>query len=191
MSSRAETRAGISAPALGMALFLSSEVMFFGALFGAYYSLRASAGGWPPEGTPELGRPLALVLTAVLLLSSVTQHRAETAHERGDLAGMSRWLAATLALGALFLMGEGFEWIELFAAGFGVSTNLFGALFFLMTGFHGLHLIAGLTALIMAWRTALVAPRFEGAGALKAATYLWHFVDGVWLVVAFSLYAAS
>lgn len=191
MRSHTETGPGVSAPALGMALFLASEVMFFGALFGAYYSLRASAAAWPPAGTPELGRPLALALTAVLLLSSVTQHRAEAANKRGELTRMSRWLSATLALGGLFLVGEALEWIELLAEGFEVSTNVFGALFFMMTGFHGLHLIAGLAALMMAWRTALVAPHFEGAGALTAATYLCHFVDGVWLVVAFSLYAAS
>jgi cytochrome c oxidase subunit III len=175
-----------------MALFIASEVMFFGALFGSYYTLRAEAATWPPPGSPELSLLTAAVLTAVLLSSSVTQHMANEAVKRGDARATIRWLTLTVGLGLVFLAGEGFEWLTLLGEGFGIDSNVFGTLYFTMTGFHGLHLIGGLVILLTALTAAerMVEP-YHKRGPMEAATYYWHFVDGIWLFVVTTLYVLN
>ena len=184
MSSEARAGRPLPAPVLGMALFISSEVMFFGGLFGAYFTLRARADAWPPSGTPELELWLPSILTAVLLTSSFAVHRAERALARGEPA--ARWLGLTIALGLAFLAGQAFEYSQL---DLGIDTNAFGTLFFTITGAHGLHVALGVAALAIALaklrRGHLSAER---GGALEAAAYYWHFVDVVWLLVFSTLY---
>lgn len=189
-ASVAESR--LAASVLGMVLFIASEVMFFGALFGAYYTLRARAAVWPPPGSPETDLIRPLILTAILLSSSVTQHFALGAAGRGARRALARWLWLTFSLGALFLVGEALEWRALFDEGFVISSNVFGTLFFTITGFHGLHVVAGLTMLLLALKKTRIAPEGgQGTGALEAATLYWHFVDGVWLFVVVSLYVVN
>ena len=185
--STAEAR--IPAPLMGMTLFIASEVVLFGGLFGAYYALRAQAQEWPPSGTPELGLLRPAILTIVLLASSVTQHRAHSAHREGRAASTVRWMWITALLGAAFLAGEASEWATLFDEGFNASSNIYGALFFTITGAHGLHLFVGLG--ILALTAGTVARRGAGEasrGPVEAATYYWHFVDVVWLGVATTVY---
>lgn len=174
---------------LGMILFVAGEVMFFGALFAAYFTLRDRAAEWPPPETPEIDLLLPGILTAVLLASSVTQHAAVTAFKRGDRRGVAWRLGATILLGSIFLVGEGLEWARLLSEDFTVATNVYGTLFFTMTGFHGLHLIGGLIILLVGLRRSAIAPlEHQRLASLEAATYYWHFVDGVWLAVATSVY---
>ena len=180
---------GLPVTLMGMWLFVASEIMFFGALFASYFTVRRSADSWPPEGTPEISPVLPGILTLILLSSSVTQHRAVEALKKGDRRGLVRGLAATVLLGAIFLAGEGYEWMRLIDEGFTVSTNVYGTLFFMMTGFHGLHLLGGLLILLLALRRATVAPlEHQRTASMEAATYYWHFVDFVWLALATSLY---
>ncbi|CAN5533426.1 heme-copper oxidase subunit III [soil metagenome] len=182
----------LRAPVLGMVLFIASEVMFFGGLFGAYYTLRANASQWPPAGSPEIELALPLVLTVVLLSSSLTQHLVMNAVARDDGRAATRWLAATVFLGTAFIAGEGWEWSRLVAEDFTVSSNIFGTLFFTMTGFHGLHLVAGLVMLLLALSKARgPAPHPTRVGAMEAATLYWHFVDGVWIFLLTSLYVLN
>jgi cytochrome c oxidase subunit 3 len=177
----------IPAPVLGMVLFVASEVMFFGGLLGAYFSLRAAAPEWPPPGSPEIDLALPVLLTVVLLASSATQHVAVAAVRR-DRSAVG-WVCATMALGAVFLVGEGMEWARFLGAGFALDTNVFGTLFYTITGFHGLHLAAGLAMLGLAVNRALRSSRpARRIAALEAATLYWHFVDVVWLFVVTSLY---
>ncbi|MDQ4145854.1 MAG: heme-copper oxidase subunit III [Actinomycetota bacterium] len=174
---------------LGMVLFVAGEVMFFGALFAAYFTLRRRAGVWPPEGTPEIDVVLPAILTGVLLISSLTAHLAVGAYKKGNRGGLVRWLAATVLLGAVFLVGEGIEWARLIGEDFTISSNVYGTLFFTMTGFHGLHLLGGLIILLVGLRRATIAPlAHQRLASLEAATYYWHFVDVVWLGVGTSLY---
>ena len=180
---------GLRAPVLGMVLFIASEVMFFGALFGAYFTVRADARAWPPGGSPDIELLLPLLLTAILLTSSLTQHLALQGLKRGDRYATTRWVLATIALGVAFLAGEGWEWLAFVDQGFTVSTNVFGTLFFTMTGFHGLHLAAGLVMLLLALAKARgTGPLGRKVGSMEAATLYWHFVDGVWLFLLTSLY---
>ncbi len=180
----------MSAPLLGMILFIASEMMFFGSLFGAYYTLRAASPEWPPPGTPPAKVGLGIALTVVLLLSSVTQHFVMINARRNNAKAVVRWLTGTILLGVLFLLGEGSEWVsDIFHEGFTVNTNPFGTLFFTITGFHGLHLFVGLIILYIGHaRAARAATTGEKIGPMEAATYYWHFVDAVWLVVVTSLF---
>jgi cytochrome c oxidase subunit 3 len=174
----------VSPSLLGMILFIASEVMFFGGLFGAYFNIRAGFEEWPPAGTPEIEIAVTLALTAVLLSSSVTQHLAVAAINRDDRRGLARWIGVTVCLGLAFLAGQIYEYSTL---GFGPSDNVFTTLFFTITGFHGFHVAAGIVILIL---VMLRANRFsaEHHGHVEAATYYWHFVDAVWLFVFTALY---
>lgn len=153
----------------GMTLFITSEVMFFGALIGSFFALD------PAHPPVELALPG--LLTAVLLSSSVTAQRASAAGHAGAPAG--RWLLVTLALGALFLAGQGYEYSTL---PFSPGESLYATLFFTVTGFHGAHVAAGLVMLAAAAATR--AP----AATTEAIVYYWHFVDGVWLAVFATAY---
>lgn len=182
-SPRAVQRAEISAPALGMLLFISSELMFFGGLFAAYFTIRGRAEVWPPQGT-HLELVLPLLGTALLVASSVTMHLATSALERKSNTGA--WLPATIGLGATFLVVQAVEYTQL---GFSVSDHAYGTLFYSLTGFHGLHVFGGVVALVLMWirmgRGQLDADR---PGGLIAASYYWHFVDVVWLLLFATLY---
>jgi cytochrome c oxidase subunit III len=175
---------------LGMILFIASEMMFFGSLFGAYYTLRAQSSEWPPPGTPETDLVLPTILTVVLLLSSVTQHFVMLNARKNNAKRVVWWLTGTIVLGLIFLGGEGTEWItKIFDEGFTIGTNPYATLFFTITGFHGLHLLIGLFILIVAHaRARRAATTGEKLGSLEAATYYWHFVDGVWLIVVTSVF---
>ena len=178
-----------SPPAVvGMILFITSEVMFFGGLFTAYFSLRAAEEIWPPDGSPVPGLLLPGLFTSILVASSVTQHRATATV---DPAAARRWLALTIAMGAVFLGGQAWEWNQLSGEGLSIASSSFGTSFFTLTGAHGLHVIGGLVMLAGAWvrlgRTG-PAPDPASRGLLHAVTYYWHFVDVVWLVVFTALY---
>jgi cytochrome c oxidase subunit 3 len=179
-------RRGMPGSLLGMLLFISSEVMFFGSLFGAYFTIRAQASEWPPAGTPALSVPRTIVFTLFLLSSSATVQRAVAAAKTGDRSGILRWIGVTMLLGAVFLAGQGIEYAELFADGFDLSSNVFGTLFFTMTGFHGLHVAGGLIA--MAIVAAAVSRGDERDGPVEAVSFYWHFVDVVWVAVFGTLY---
>lgn len=155
---------------LGMALFVSSEVMFFGGLFAAYFMLRGTTGEWPPAGSVETSLVLPALLTACLLASSVTVHLGR--------------LGTTIALGAVFLAGQAYEYAELARDGLTASTDAFATTFFTITGFHGLHVAAGLVML----GAVYVRRGRWGPGPAEAVSYYWHFVDAVWVLVFLTLY---
>jgi cytochrome c oxidase subunit 3 len=178
---------GMPPSLLGMTLFVSSEVMFFGALFASYFLLRGTAAVWPPEGSLETSSILPSMLTACLLSSSATVHAGAAAAHSGDRRAAARWLGVTIALGALFLGGQVYEYSDLARDGFSASTDVFASLFFTLTGFHGLHVAAGLVMLVTVF---LRIGRYAGArsGPVEAVSYYWHFVDAVWVGVFLTLY---
>jgi cytochrome c oxidase subunit III len=174
---------------LGMVIFITSELMFFGALFGAYFTIRAQAGDWPPEGTPHIDAVRTAIFTIFLVSSSFTQHLGVVAIRRGDRDGLVRWTAITILLGVVFLLGQGLEYSELFDEGFTIGTNVFGTLFFTMTGFHGLHVAGGLLMLaIVGAKGRMGHFTAERHGPAEAVGYYWHFVDVVWLFLFLVLY---
>jgi cytochrome c oxidase subunit 3 len=174
---------------LGMMLFIASELMFFGSLFGAYFTIRADTSPWPPAATPEIGALRTAIFSLFLLASSITIQRAVGALKRDDDAGLMKGLLTTIGLGLIFLGGQAWEYSELIDAGFTISTNPFGTLFFTLTGFHGLHVIGGLIAISIVYvsaRRGSLSARRHGPG--EAVSYYWHFVDVVWVVLFLVLY---
>ena len=127
---------------VGTVIWLASELMFFGGLFAAYLTLRSNARVWPPASV-HLELLAASVATLVLIASSGTMHLATRALEHGERELMQRWLVVTLALGALFLVNQ---IREFFVLDFSLSSSGFGSMYYLMTGFHALHVFGGLIA---------------------------------------------
>jgi cytochrome c oxidase subunit 3 len=169
----------------GTVAFLSSELMFFGGLFAAYFTLRAVSASWPPVGV-SLDALEPAIATALLVISSFTMQRSLTRAREGDVDGMRRWIGVTLLLGVLFLSSQVRTWL---AADFGVSTNAYGTMFFGMTGFHALHVAAGLVLmLVVLGRAAQGAYRDGRLGGLESVTYYWHFVDVVWIALFATIY---
>lgn len=174
---------------VGTAIWLSSELMFFGALLGAFYALRARAdGAFVPSGV-ELDVMLAGTFTVLLVASSATAELGVRRLHADDRVGYRRFTLATAALGSLFLVAQAVEWLNL---EFSVSDHAFGSTFFLLTGFHGLHVTAGILALmLMAGRAGVPGfGRHQLPGAEVVSLY-WHMVDVVWLAVFASLYLVA
>ncbi len=171
---------------IGVVLWLASEVMFFAGLFAAYFSLLAeNRDTWPPAGV-ELDVARMAFFTSVLIVSSITMHfsvKAAEEDERGRALGL---LVATIALGAAFLVNVGLEYAEF---DWDWTSDAYGTIFFMLTGFHALHVAAGLVLLgIVAWIVFSRHSRLPSAHSLRVTSYYWHFVDVVWVAVFLVVY---
>lgn len=172
----------------GVIVFLIAESMIFLGLFTAYLTFRAVAPTWPPAGTPEhLELLLPGINTAILISSSFVIHNAESAIKNNDVKGLRLWFGLTALMGAIFLAGQLYEYAHL---EFGLTTNLFASTFYVLTGFHGLHVTFGLGLLLaVLWRS--LKPGHYSAEhhfGVEAAELYWHFVDVVWIVLFLLLY---
>ena len=146
---------------VGVVVWLASELMFFSGLFAAYFTLRATDHPWPPPGV-ELATARTAVATVVLVASSFTMHLASKAASANRRATAVRWLVVTALLGMAFLSNQAIEYVQ---APFSISSHAYGSIFYLMTGFHGLHVIGGL--IFMAAVSATILGRsVASAGAL-------------------------
>jgi cytochrome c oxidase subunit III len=171
----------------GIIVFLVAEAMIFLGLFTAYLTFRAVAPTWPPEGTPELELLLPGVNTIILIGSSFVIHNADTAIKKNDVKGLQLWFGITAAMGAVFLVGQIYEYFHL---EFGLKTNLFASTFYVLTGFHGLHVFFGLVLILgVLWRS-LKPNHYSNTQhfGVEAAEIYWHFVDVVWIFLFILLY---
>jgi cytochrome c oxidase subunit 3 len=166
--------------AVGTIVWLASELMFFSGLFAAYFTLRASSTVWPPKDA-NLDQATALVGTLVLILSSATMGLGVRAVQRDDRRQFLRWLGLTFVLGSVFVGIQAWDWTRL---AFSVASNAYGSAFYLTTGFHGLHVIGGLVAMVVVAGRA-TSPRFgqRDAPSVEMLSYYWHFVDVVWIAL--------
>lgn len=174
---------------VGTIVWLSSELMFFAGLFAMYFVARAQAPGeWPPPPT-HLNLMLAVPITTVLIASSFTCQLGVFAAERGDVFGLRRWYLITLAMGTFFVLGQGYEYYALVQEGTTFSSSAYGSVFFVTTGFHGLHVIGGLIAFAFLIARTMVS-KFTPAQATSAivVSYYWHFVDIVWIALFATIY---
>ena len=176
---------------VGTIIWLSSELMFFAGLFAMYFTARARAGaeeGWPPEPT-ELNLPYATVFTIVLVASSFTCQFGVFAAESGNVYGLRRWFTITFVMGLVFVLGQAFEYAALVEEGTTISSSTYGSVFYLTTGFHGLHVIGGLVAFVYILIRSTMG-RFTPAQATAAivVSYYWHFVDVVWVGLFATIY---
>lgn len=168
---------------VGTIVWLSSELMFFAGLFAMFFTVKAqNVGAWPPAPT-ELNRTYALPFTIILVASSFTCQWGVFAAERGDVFGLRRWYIATLIMGAIFVGGQAGEYYQLVTMHHTtIASSAFGTVFFLTTGFHGLHVIGGLIAFVfLLLRTKLSKFTPAQATAAIVVSYYWHFVDIVWI----------
>jgi len=176
--------------AIGTIVWLSSELMFFAALFAMYFTLRAVNPELWAQETQLLNVPFATVNTTVLVLSSVTCQLGVFAAERGDVKGLRRWFIITFLMGTFFIAGQVTEYASLVSDGLRLDSNAYGSAFYLTTGFHGLHVTGGLVAFLFVLATTYVAKRFTHDQATRAivTSYYWHFVDVVWIALFFMIY---
>jgi cytochrome c oxidase subunit I len=169
--------------------FVASEGSFFIILIFAYVFYNASLGPNELHAADVLDRTKAAIYTGCLLASSFTLWLSERSEKRGAHAGSALWLGATIALGAVFMVGQGREYLELWQHGVTVSSNLFATTFFTLTGFHGLHVTVGLIALAIVLARALAGDfRKRPSSILRTVGVYWHFVDVVWLIVFSVIY---
>jgi len=174
---------------VGTIVWLASELMFFAGLFAMYFTARArSTTGWPQPPT-ELNIPYALVVTIVLVSSSVTCQLGVFAAEQGNVYGLRRWFSFTFLLGLIFVLGQANEYRTLVEEGTTISGSTYGSVFYLATGFHGLHVIGGLVAFVFLLIRSTMG-RFTPAQATSAivVSYYWHFVDVVWIGLFSTIY---
>ncbi|HWW54907.1 MAG TPA: heme-copper oxidase subunit III [Acidimicrobiales bacterium] len=173
--------------AVGTTVWLASELMFFAGLFASYFTIRAANfATWPGQGV-KLATARDAGFTLVLVASSVTMQWAVHQLGRGRHGDALRWIVATVALGAVFLANQAVEWTQV---PFRPSTNAYGSLFFIMTGFHGLHVLFGLVAM-GGLLLRLGTGRRPDSGAEPVAeviSYYWHFVDVVWIGLFITLF---
>jgi cytochrome c oxidase subunit 3 len=168
---------------VGTIVWLSSELMFFAALFAMYFTLRSVNPDVWAEETELLNIPFATVNTIILVLSSVTCQLGVFAAERGDVHKLRRWFIITFIMGAVFIAGQVTEYAELVHEGLTLSSSPYGSVFYLTTGFHGLHVTGGLIAFLFVLARTYVSKRFTHRQATSAivVSYYWHFVDVVWI----------
>lgn len=183
----AETSTGLDHRKLVMWIFIASETIFFAALMATYLVYR---GHTPHEqGLGLLDLNVASANTFILLASSLTMVTALQAIESGKRTRMIVLLILTALLGALFLGGQAYEYSALLREGISIDTNLFGATFFTLTGFHGAHVLVGVI-----WITMLVIRTLRGGVnpdnhlAVELGGLYWHFVDLVWVVLFTIIY---
>ena len=174
---------------VGTIVWLSSELMFFAALFAMYFSIRAAAPEQWAEHTEVLNLPYATTFTVILVLSSITCQMGVFAAEKGDVHKLRIWFTITFVMGLLFVLGQLNEYRTLVHEGVKINEDGYGSMFYLTTGFHGLHVTGGLVAfLIFMIRTTM--GRFTPAQATSAivVSYYWHFVDVVWIGLFLMIY---
>ena len=191
--------------AVGVIIWLASELMFFAALFAAYFTIRNVTNAQAAEAGTEslwfvstnmINIPFAIVNTTVLVASSFTCQMGVFAAERGQVKrtgsvlnirawGLREWYVLTFLMGAFFIGGQVFEYAALFSEGATMSTNVYWSAFFLATGFHGLHVTGGLIAFVLLLGRTFLARTFTHEQAVSAVvvSYYWHFVDVVWIAL--------
>ena len=177
------TSTGLSNEKLAMWAFLGSECLLFGALISTYFLYRGrSVSGPSPKEIYDI--PYTSVSSFVLLMSSLTMVLALSAIQRGDHRRLRVWLTATALLGASFIAGQIYEFTAFIREGLTIKTNLFGSSFFVLTGFHGVHVTLGIVMLLslvgLSRRGALPQSKSE---VVEIAGLYWHFVDIVWIII--------
>ena len=186
---------------VGTIIWLSSELMFFAALFASYFTIRAVSQDLWAQNTELLNVPFAAVNTTILVLSSLTCQLGVFAAERGQVGrtgsvldfrgwGLREWFVLTYVMGAVFIAGQATEYAALIAEGVTIQDSAYGTMFYLTTGFHGLHVTGGLVAFLLVLGRTFLARKFTHEQAVSAivVSYYWHFVDVVWIGLFATIY---
>jgi heme/copper-type cytochrome/quinol oxidase subunit 3 len=182
-------RSGLDNLRLAVLFFIGAESMFFAALISALFVLRLGQPLWPPPFQPRLPVVVTAVNTLVLLLSSATMIAAGRALASGQRRALLERLGATAALGALFLLIQGYEWTRLIEFGLTMTSGTYGTTFYTLIGTHALHVLGALVWLLV---TVVLVSRgrftYGQAAPLKACALYWHFVVALWPILYVSVY---
>ena len=186
---------------VGTIIWLSSELMFFAALFASYFTIRSVSPDLWAQNTDLLNVPFAAVNTTILVLSSLTCQLGVFAAERGQVGrkgsvldvrgwGLREWFILTYVMGAIFVAGQVTEYVTLVQEDVTISSSAYGSMFYLTTGFHGIHVTGGLIAFLLVLGRTYIARRFTHEQAVSAivVSYYWHFVDVVWIGLFATIY---
>jgi cytochrome c oxidase subunit 3 len=176
---------------VGTIVWLSSELMFFAALFAMYFTIRSvSIGQGMPWPEAHLNVPFATANTIILVLSSVTCQMGVWAAEKGQVGKLRFWYVVSFLMGLVFVIGQLYEYGQLAAEGHVLSHSAYDSVFYLTTGFHGLHVTGGLIAFLFMLGRTYAAKRFthEQATSAIVVSYYWHFVDVVWIGLFATIY---
>jgi cytochrome c oxidase subunit 3 len=186
---------------VGTIVWLASELMFFAGLFASYFTIRAVSPQLWAQSTAHLNVPFASVNTTILVLSSFTCQWGVFKAEDGIVGrtgriwqfrqwGLREWFVMTYIMGAIFIGGQAFEYANLVHEGITIPSSAYGSVFYLATGFHGLHVTGGLVAFLLVLGRTFVARRFTHEQAVTAivVSYYWHFVDVVWIGLFATVY---
>ncbi|MEH2026963.1 cytochrome c oxidase subunit 3 [Nostoc sp.] len=170
----------------GFIIFLMSESVIFLSFFAGYIIYKTTTPNWLPAGVSGLEVKDPAINTVILVASSFVIYLAEKALQRHDLKGFRLYLLATIAMGSYFLVGQGIEWSHL---EFGFTSGTFGGTFYLLTGFHGLHVLTGiLLQMIVLGRSFIPGNYDTGHFGVNATSIFWHFVDVIWIVLFILIY---
>ena len=170
----------------GFIVFLLSESVIFLSFFAGYIALKLTAVNWLPAGVSGLEVREPAINTIVLVSSSFVIYFAEKALDRQNLWGFRILLFATAAMGSYFLWGQATEWRGL---SFGVTTGTYGGLFYLLTGFHGLHVLTGVLLQGIMLTRSFIPGNYEGGHfGINATSLFWHFVDVIWIILFLLIY---
>jgi heme/copper-type cytochrome/quinol oxidase subunit 3 len=168
---------------LGMWVFLAADAMSFGGLLAGYGALRYGDPNWPHPAN-ILGIQLTAFMTFLLICSSVTMVEALASIRKGDRSGLIKFLALTILGGVTFLGLQAYEWTHLIEHGQSISKDNFGATFFILTGFHGMHVFSGVVYL-----SCILVASLRGSydahnnNPVEIVALYWHFVDLIWILV--------
>ncbi len=186
---------------VGTIIWLSSELMFFAALFAAYFTIRAVSPELWAQSTSHLEVRYASVNTTILVLSSVSCQLGVFAAERGQVGrsgsvlrvsgwGLREWFVLTYVMGSVFVAGQAFEYADMIHEGITIPASGYGTMFYLTTGFHALHVTGGLIAFLFVLGRTFLARKFTHEQAVTAivVSYYWHFVDIVWIGLYATIY---
>ena len=182
-------------------VWLSSELMFFAGLFAIYFQLRSVSAPLWAEQTAKLNVTFATINTAILVISSVWCQIGVMKAERGQASrtgklteigkwGMREWYVVTYLFGATFIAGQVYEYAKLVSESVTLSSDRYGSVFYMATGFHGLHVTGGLIAFLLIIGRTFTTRRYTHTQAVGAVvtSYYWHFVDVVWIALFAVIY---
>jgi cytochrome c oxidase subunit 3 len=186
---------------VGTIVWLASELMFFAGLFAMYFQIRSLSPELWAQQTSKLNVPYAAFNTFILVISSVWCQLGVWKAERGQASrtgrlrdlgtwGMREWYVVTYLFGAAFIAGQIYEYAALTSEHVTLSSDRYGSVFYMTTGFHGLHVTGGLIAFLLIIGRTFATRRYSHTQAIGAVvtSYYWHFVDVVWIALFATIY---
>jgi len=174
---------------VGMIIFLGSWAMMFLALFFSYMLIRFNAEFWPPAGFENVPSEMPAVNTVLMVVSSFVYHRGWKALQVGRAELFSRYVVATFGLGLAFMLLQGRLWVSLWTGGLELSSGIYGGFFYLLTVFHALHVVVGLS--LLGWlRLTMSSSSGVAKRGVRARVVglFWHFVDVAWVITFFLIF---